>query len=250
LPAIPATRGVLKIFTPPPRTHESFIAVMDWAPGDDGYTIFDKYQNGDDADGKELSDGTREFGRAVGSFHFLFADPITLSALNGPKPALGKFKTTIHGDLHFGNLLWSAGNPVELIDVATMADFINNKEPAATELFYMFLHAKYAMYFASPLGLNWVNRAFESFAEGYASEVSPRNTANVKAAVVALYRSLSRDFKSRYLNLDVGKPSDLSPLARRWVAHFVLDQKKQDAKRSGAELDAIKANLDNDDFAR
>jgi hypothetical protein len=212
LPRLAHSRGVFKIYTNQTRkdmmsNDEVFITIMDLAPGQ---SLGSYIQQGLESsiNKHKLSEVLADAGKALGAFHRLFADPVTLPVLNDPNPNLDEFKTTIHGDLHSENIYWAENDPVQFIDVATIAQTLNNKVSCTRELSYLFLVTKYAHFLFDEKDM--INMMLESIAKGYGETLAPYNSRAIEEAALKLFKKWSLEAcTGEETHYDYDQPADV-----------------------------------------
>jgi len=159
-------------FGAPHDLRKNFVVVLGIAAGESVHSLGEKLLQGQ-ITAKQWNDGLRSVGEAIGKIHFTLASPETKKSLSRGIANLKAFKTTIHDDLHGGNVFYDdKSHQVTFIDVASMADSLTDKTSPLKDVSDFCSSAK-PFNTKSPEGE-------ESFVEGYKrlSKSKPKRAKN------------------------------------------------------------------------
>lgn len=181
---IAATKGAFwyydqaQVFGAPFDFKKNFVVILGIAAGESVHSSGEKYLKGQITD-KQWNDLLKNVGEAIGKVHFALATPETKKSLLAGKVNLTAFKTTIHEDLHGGNVFYDdKTHQVTFIDVASMADSLRDKTSPVKDISDLCLSIK---------PFNKKNSGgMQSFVKGYLSAFPEASQAALQAALAEI----------------------------------------------------------------
>jgi hypothetical protein len=167
-------------------------------------------------------------GSVIGKLHFTLATPDAKRNLEMGGVNWEKFKTIPHGDLHIGNIFYDeATNQITLIDTASMADSMNDKQSPLKDIADLYLKTKYLRFFTNKKGFMWLNDGFQAFADGYASAFPQSAQSPLKEALVNQYQKWTTQVLKHINQKGFTKPEGkdaLTPILAQMIDWFKADR--------------------------
>ncbi len=175
--------------------NKNFVTVLETAEGQSLHEITETFVNSiytDTGAFEKWKEAMSHVGRALGTFHWLFASPQSRDKFSQHFD-LNDLETVVHGDLHFSNIFYG-DSVVSFIDIASMADSLYKPKSVIKDLKIFYSFAKFRYPYVENLdlhGMGMFNEGFKAFAEGYAEAIAPDRKAELAKVIYAQFKAWS-----------------------------------------------------------